>query len=80
MRPPWPIGFRDANEPPSWAEAHRRLQKEGRRSRVSRPSEAQLRFEIRELTTRRPLPAQNRGTCPCGDHEYVLCFHLAGEC
>ena len=38
----------DAEEPPSWAEAHRRLQKEGRRSRVSHPTEAQRRFEIRE--------------------------------
>ena len=38
----------DATEPPSWQEAHQRLQGEGRRSRVSRPSEAQLRFEIRE--------------------------------
>ena len=38
----------DAEEPPSWAEAHRRLQKEGRRSRVSHPPEAQRRFEIRE--------------------------------
>ena len=38
----------DAAEPPSWAEAHRRLQAEGRRSRVSHPSEAQRRFEIRE--------------------------------
>ena len=38
----------DATEPPSWPEAHRRLQKEGRRSRVNHPSEAQRRFEIRE--------------------------------
>ena len=38
----------DAEEPPSWAEAHRRLQKEGRRSRVSHPTKAQRRFEIRE--------------------------------
>jgi quinol monooxygenase YgiN len=30
----------DAEEPPSWAEAHRRLQQEGRGSRVGRPSEA----------------------------------------
>ena len=37
----------DTDEPPSWAEAHRRLQEEGRRSRVSHPSEAQRRFEIR---------------------------------
>jgi hypothetical protein len=38
----------DASEPPSWVEAHRRLQGEGRRSRVSHPSEAQRRFEIRQ--------------------------------
>jgi hypothetical protein len=37
----------DGDEAPSWAEAHRRLQQEGRRSRVSNPSEAQRRFEIR---------------------------------
>jgi hypothetical protein len=41
----------DANEPPSWPEAYRRLQQEGRRSRVSHPSEAQRRFEIREPRT-----------------------------
>ena len=38
----------DDNEPPSWAEAHRRLQQEGRRSRVNHPSDAHRRFEIRE--------------------------------
>src|SRR6516165_5220607 len=38
----------DDNEPASGAEAHRRLQKEGRRSRVDHPSDAQRRFEIRE--------------------------------
>jgi hypothetical protein len=36
----------DSVEPPSWPEAHRRLQQEGRRSRVAYPSEAQTRFEI----------------------------------
>ena len=41
----------EASEPPSWVEAHRRLQEEGRRSRVSQPSEAQRRFEIREPRT-----------------------------
>ena len=41
----------DAEEPPAWAEAHRRLQQEGRRSRVSHPTEAQRRFEIREPRT-----------------------------
>src|SRR5262252_10059540 len=41
----------DADEPPSWADAHRRLQGEGRRSRVSHPSEAQRRFEIRKPAT-----------------------------
>jgi hypothetical protein len=34
----------EADRPPSWAEAHRRLQGEGRRSRVSHPSEAQRRL------------------------------------
>jgi hypothetical protein len=38
----------DAEEPPSWAEAHRRLQQEGRRSRVSHPTEAHRQFEIRQ--------------------------------
>jgi hypothetical protein len=42
---------RGAEEPPSWAEAHRRLQQEGRRSRVNHPTEAQRRFEIREPRT-----------------------------
>ena|SRR5215471_17142968 len=41
----------DRDEPPPWAEAHRRLQGEGRRSRVTNPSEAQRRFEIREPRT-----------------------------
>ena len=41
----------DTDQPPSWAEAHRRLQREGRRSRVSHPSEAHRRFEIREPRT-----------------------------
>ena len=41
----------DANEPPSWTDAHRRFQQEGRRSRVNHPSEAQRRFEIREPRT-----------------------------
>jgi hypothetical protein len=38
----------DAEARPSWPQAHRRLQEQGRRSRVSRPSEAHRRFEIRE--------------------------------
>jgi hypothetical protein len=45
----------DANEPPSWPEAYRRLQQEGRRSRVNNPSEAHRRFEIREPRTAREL-------------------------
>ena len=36
----------DGPEPPSWPEAHRRLQQQGRRSRVDHPSEAQRRFAI----------------------------------
>lgn len=41
--------IQDGVELPSWEEAHRRLQHEGRRSRVAHPSEAQRRFTI-------PLP------------------------
>jgi hypothetical protein len=33
-------------EPPSWQEVHRRLQSEGRASKVDHPSAAQLRFEF----------------------------------
>jgi quinol monooxygenase YgiN len=36
----------DGPEPPSWPDAHRRLQQQGRRSRVDRPSPAQQRFEF----------------------------------
>jgi hypothetical protein len=42
----------DGTEPPPWPEAHRRLQGEGRRSRVNHPTDAQRQFEIRE--PRRP--------------------------
>jgi hypothetical protein len=42
-----PPGYGAAAEPPSWPEAYRRLLAEGRRSRVSHPSEPQRRFEIR---------------------------------
>jgi hypothetical protein len=41
----------DAIEPPSWPESCRRLQQEGRRSKVNHPSEAQSRFEIPEPRT-----------------------------
>jgi Domain of unknown function (DUF3291) len=36
----------DAAEPPSWEQAYRRLQDQGRRSHVRHPSEAHRRFEI----------------------------------
>jgi hypothetical protein len=41
----------DAVEPPLWPEACRRMQQEGRRSKVNHPSEAQSRFEIPEPRT-----------------------------
>jgi len=41
----------DAREPPSWPESHRRLEQQGRRSKVNHPSDAQLRFEIPEPRT-----------------------------
>jgi hypothetical protein len=37
-----------ASEPPSWPEAYRRLQQEGRRSRVNHPTEAHRQYKIRE--------------------------------
>ena len=39
----WP---QDQHEPPDWAEAHRRLQAEGRLSKVNHPSHAQRRFAV----------------------------------
>jgi Domain of unknown function (DUF3291) len=36
----------DSPKPPSWEEAHRRMQHDGRRSKVNHPSEAHRRFEI----------------------------------
>lgn len=47
--------LQDSLEPPSWQEVHRRLQTEGRRSKVNNPSDAQLRFEISPPKTTREL-------------------------
>ena len=47
--------LQDSPEPPSWQEAHRRLQKVGRRSKVDNPSDAHLRFEISPPKTTREL-------------------------
>jgi hypothetical protein len=47
--------LQDSSEPPSWQEVHRRLQEEGRTSRVDHPSAAQLRFEISPPKTTRQL-------------------------
>jgi hypothetical protein len=49
--------LQEVPEPPSWREAHRRLQRHGRRSRVNHPSEAQRRFEI-------PVPRMSVVTRP----------------
>ena len=38
--------MQDGPAPPPWAEAHRRLQQQGRRSRVDYPSEEQRRYAI----------------------------------
>src|SRR6266851_3375888 len=43
--------LQESQEPPPWQEAHRRMQKEGRRSKVNHPSEAQERFEIPQPRT-----------------------------
>lgn len=47
--------LQDSLEPPSWQEAHQRLQKEGRCSKVNHPSDAQLRFVISPPKTTREL-------------------------
>src|SRR5262249_19722042 len=41
--------------PPSWPDVHRRLQQEGRTSKVDHPSVGQLRFEIPPPKTARQL-------------------------
>jgi hypothetical protein len=40
-----------SHEPPPWQEAYRRLQKDGRRSKVNHPSAAQQRFEFPQPRT-----------------------------
>ncbi len=42
-------------EVPSWPEVHRRLQQQGRPSKVDHPSAAQLRFEVPPPKTMRQL-------------------------
>ncbi len=46
--------MQESRKPPSWAEAYRRLQQEGRRSKVNHPSPVQQRFAF-------PPPRENRG-------------------
>ena len=43
----------DAAELPSWAQAHQRIQQEGRPSKVNHPSAAHIAYEIPAPTTRR---------------------------
>ena len=45
----------DSAEPPSWAEAHRRMASDGRRSRLRFPSPAHERFEVPTPRTTREL-------------------------
>jgi hypothetical protein len=47
--------LQETPESPSWQEAYRRLQQEGRASKVDYPSAAQLRFEIPPPKTTRQL-------------------------
>jgi hypothetical protein len=60
--------LQETPEPPSWQEVHRRLQQEGRTSKVDHPSEAQMRFEIpppkttRQLTLKSPPHAKGLST------------------
>jgi hypothetical protein len=47
--------LQDSLEPPSWQDVHRRLQQQGRTSKVDHPSAAQLRFEVPSPKTTRQL-------------------------
>jgi hypothetical protein len=47
--------LQDSMQPPSWQEAHRRLQQAGRTSKVDHPSAAQLDFEVPPPKTSRQL-------------------------
>jgi heme-degrading monooxygenase HmoA len=47
--------LQQAPDAPPWQEVHRRLQQEGRASKVDHPSAAQLRFEIAPPIVRREL-------------------------
>ena len=47
--------LQESPEAPSWQEAYRRLQQEGRASKVDHPSAAQLRFEVPPPKTTREL-------------------------
>jgi len=47
--------LQDSLEPPSWQEVHRRLQHEGRTSKVDHPSIGQLRFAIPPPKTTRQV-------------------------
>jgi hypothetical protein len=47
--------LQDSMQPPSWQEVHRRLQQDGRTSKVDHPSAAQLRFEVPPQKTSRQL-------------------------
>ena len=70
----------DADEPRSWIEAHRRLQQEGRRSRINHPSEAHrdpcvadergIGVQVIAAAWSSPLKGQNPGCCLALDHAW----------
>ncbi len=67
----------DANEPPSWPEAYRRLKQEGRRSRVSHPSETHRRFG---MPRREDLPAfAKNNPVLCFDNLSTISAYLADD-
>ena len=47
--------LQDSPEPPAWEEVHRRLQQQGRTSRVDHPSVGQLQFAVPSPKTTRQL-------------------------
>ena len=66
-------GVQDADEPRSWIEAHRRLQQEGRRSRINHPSEAhrdpcvadERGIGVQVIAAARSSPLKGRNPCCC---------------
>ncbi|QGM45156.1 DUF3291 domain-containing protein [Methylocystis heyeri] len=54
----------ESAQPPTWKEAHLRMQRDGRPSRVKHPSEAHRRFECQKQGCKSPHPAAAQRPSP----------------